>query len=383
LSDPHQEPVKDAWDSFPESMRPFKRTGLDLWLAPIDLFFRPRRFFRGLAEGVPAVVIVILFWTAGMTHAMDRLERMMIQGRYPELFRSWESYWAIVGMAGAASGLLLWAIGGWWYRQRLRFCGVAEPDRRMSRLVYVSASQIVAGPGIVYALVATVLHPGPVEASNAAGWGAMAMLVLPFWSALASYIGVRTVFGASRGKALVWFLVLPWCVYGVAMAAVVAAVAMVSSGPAPAFSSQRFEGAAFAFEYPGNWSLDTEFEEYDPDADVFIGHPLGGSFRVRLYETESDALAEVRATLEGHEGDSPVVEGAMFSTWASFQGSGMEGRWVLDGTAYVIRAFATEVRPGVLLEINEYVPETGRHEWSPALEVIRSNFRLRDPAPAG
>ena len=73
-------------------------------------------------------------------------------------------------------------------------------------------------------IVASMMHATPRDAESAGSWLALAFLVLPFYSVLVSYRGVRTLFEVTRWKARLWFLALPLAVYGAAIAAMLGLV---------------------------------------------------------------------------------------------------------------------------------------------------------------
>jgi hypothetical protein len=218
--------------------------GRSLPLAPrhlVDLFLHPGRFFlSGLHLGhLPSVLLVGL--VCGMASTLDRIERTMIRvdlgAARPgadalggAILESWLPLWTLVTLVGAISGLVLWFVGGWWYRVRLGWAGARNPDPGRARHVYIYASFVYAAPMILLLAVQTTLFANYVEAWNAESLWITAFLVLPFWSVLVSYRGARTLFDLDPGRARLWFAALPAAVYLVAMGAVATAYATLTGG---------------------------------------------------------------------------------------------------------------------------------------------------------
>ena len=181
-----------------------------LW--PVYILFRPRVFFESLAlMHAPSLAFscVMMF---GMSNAIDRISNKMgTTGRTMPWETSWAAFWGFVVVAGAVSAALTYVIGGWWYRRRLRWCGVADPDKTVSTRVYVCAAQVFATPSVLMTAIASMVFATPLAADESGAatiWGLISV-ALVFWSFVVSYIGVRTVFSAKAWPARFWFLILP------------------------------------------------------------------------------------------------------------------------------------------------------------------------------
>jgi hypothetical protein len=158
----------------------------------------------------------IVAWIVGMNSTLGRIERQMLKadlgspdGFATSLGDSWLLFWTMVIVAGAFSGIILWYIGAWWYRVRLRWSGAIEPDVDRSRAVYFYSALVWAAPALAWQVVDTVRFPNYLASWNDEGWLPVLLLILPVWSFAVSYRGVRTAFDVRRGRALFWFLVGP------------------------------------------------------------------------------------------------------------------------------------------------------------------------------
>jgi len=190
----------------------------------IDLFIRPRKFFAGqLALGKTPYVILVT-WCYGISSAIDRIDRELIRAELgsprpgwdqfgPLITESWLGFWVTVLLLGVIGGLFLWWIGGWWYRVRVRWSGVNEPDKRLARLLFVYSSFVHSGPAVALAVAMTMAYPNYAQAYSSDEPYTLLLLVFPFWSVITSYAGVRTLFQVSRWKARIWFVILPCLFY--------------------------------------------------------------------------------------------------------------------------------------------------------------------------
>ncbi len=209
----------------------------------VDLFLRPRSFFSAqIALGRTPYVLVVM-WCYGIASAIERIEREVLRADFgrprpgweslaPWVVDSWWGFWAFALASGALGGVGLWLLGGWWYRVRLRWCGALEPDRRRARLAYAYASFVLAGPSVLWALVETASYPSYAAAAASDDLTSTLLLLFPFWSLYTSFAAATTLFEVQRGRARLWFLVLPAFVYLVAYG--VLGALLVSFGkPAP------------------------------------------------------------------------------------------------------------------------------------------------------
>jgi hypothetical protein len=94
---------------------------------------------------------------------------------------SWVALWTTAIVVGALSGILIWLIGGWWFRMRLRFSGARNADPLSVRLVYVHACSSLAIPTIALLLILVPRYSSFEQAQSDQSF-ALTGLVLPFWS---------------------------------------------------------------------------------------------------------------------------------------------------------------------------------------------------------
>ncbi len=201
----------------------------------VDLFVRPRRFFTGQLALGKTPYIIVAAWCYGIATSVDRIDQEILKSQLGRsnpfaqrlvstVTESWPLFWAWVLAIGAINGLLLWLIGGWWYRKRLRWSGAADADKRLARLTYIYSSFVLAGPLVLATLFRTALYPNYAAASDAMESLSVLMLVFPFWSVATSYAGATALFPVSKGRARLWFLILPIVFYVLIVGLVAAAL---------------------------------------------------------------------------------------------------------------------------------------------------------------
>jgi len=179
-----------------------------------DLYLRPDEYFKSVVSSRQTFPI-LLMWLCGIAPALERDQTRRLMGdilEHVNLFRgplgSWVALWTGAIIIGAFSGILLWLIGGWWFRMRLLLSGAHNPDPLSARLVYIHAYSAWAIPFIVLQLTLVTRYFSALQARpDTSFW--LTNLVLPFWSIYLSYRGAVSCFEVRRTPARVWFLILP------------------------------------------------------------------------------------------------------------------------------------------------------------------------------
>ncbi len=126
---------------------------------------------------------------------------------------TWLYYWAYILIAGVLNALVIWWLGGWWYRKRLQWSSCTDPSRKLSRLVLIYSSFVSAGPAVVLAIITSMVFPSFIAAYNSESLLPLFILVFPFWSVIVSYKGATSLFEVSLSRARIWFLALPLVLY--------------------------------------------------------------------------------------------------------------------------------------------------------------------------
>ena len=124
-------------------------------------------------------------------------------------FDSWAAFWPFILIAGAFYAALVWLIGGWWYRVRLRWSGDANADPFSARIVFTYTNAMTALPALLVTGVYTFVYESYRAAwASEEAWSSLLIIFL-VWECIASYKGVRTTFAVSKWKARLGFLSVP------------------------------------------------------------------------------------------------------------------------------------------------------------------------------
>ena len=209
----------------PDMLDRFRASRDKLGYGIVDLAIRPERFFRELLQTNPYHLPFFLVWVVGITAAVERFDtRLAVLQTFgnalPEQAVQWMTLWPGFLVAGLIGGALAWLIWGWWFRTRLRFCGVVDPDKREARLVWIYSRSVYTVPSIGWLIAVTAIHDDYQAAWNAAPWN-LTLVGLYFWSVWVGYRGATSWFPVKKAPALWWFLILPLALYGTVLGAVI------------------------------------------------------------------------------------------------------------------------------------------------------------------
>ena len=202
----------------------------------LDLYIRPRRFFARSANYQHHLLVLAAALIAGLASAIDRIDSKLVMAQAGvggsatpfvlAIGETWTRYWTFVGAIGVIGAGILWLVGGWWYRLRLRWSGAVRPDPTTSRQVYVLQNLVFALPALLVTIANTLrFDNGSLAAAADIDVGTVLVLVLLLWSCWVSFCAATTVFELKPGAARLWFLVLPFVLYLFVGGIVAAAVA--------------------------------------------------------------------------------------------------------------------------------------------------------------
>jgi hypothetical protein len=351
------------------------------------LFFRPGTFFAEMDAPKNQLWVAAFALTYGLSYTFDRYEMNQLRGRGgPFEVAGWPLFWGVLLPFAILAAAFIYSLGGAWYKFRVRLSGTPGADIRMVRRVYLSAAQIVAIPGLLYAIIKTFRYETPLDAALAdPTWLDTAFLVFPFLSYYASFRGVRTVFKTRKVSTAIWFFVLPslFLLFLIVLLAVgwSGAGSPIPPGPEPDLDYPReFSSAAMAFSYPGNWSL----QEYNADYDTGCYARLNAFQDMLLeiviitYEPGEDpgpeSLADYRAEELCEEFGEPA-DGHSFIRWGALKGTGRRWTGESEGFSLQIRVFAGPLAENVYLLVTEIVHQEQIDMLEPGFSLVRSSFR--------
>lgn len=351
----------------------------------LHLLLRPRVFFQHLPRAHSVWFPIAAAWIAGVATAMEMVTAK-IPGKsgFETLDSSWTTFWLVCLLGGVARGVIVYFVGGWWYRVLLRFSGERESNHLLARRVNVYAQQFAAVAVLAYMGWQTFAYPSPVVAANSGDFGWLFVIAAMLWSIYAGYVGAGVCFNTRPWPRRMLFGALPLALLVLSLGwGAGAEYSAMREGTPDLANRVRIERGTFAVEYPANWEVDTEREDYDPDSSFRIGPPLLDAWlHFTFYEQPmdssvcADALLKRFANREGRE--TFVV--TTLSTWGRYDGVGHRSSVVVDGTHHEIVSFCSTEgeRPFAILQACE-LKALGKTK--PGWDLIRDSLWLRPVGP--
>ena len=361
-----------------------------LWFA--YLYLRPRRFFEHFGPRPLGVLTFCCSWLLGMAIAYDRIEtRSMTSPAMANLQTSWLLYGAGIVFGGAISGLFAYAIGGWFYRVRIRWSGAREVDSKAARRVYIYAAQVHAIPTLLFVASLPVWYATPKEAMEQTPWWVFIPNVgFIVWSYWVSFTGVRTVFDVGPVRSLIWFLVLPivftvsvlGAVFAVFMALGSVGAALAASVGPDVSNPSVHRASSIRFQYPGNWALDRQQEGFDPEYYMSVYPPQDAEVTLMRYPSGFDGLdldAELGASLASYTAGTQFAARPVgdFVRWGEFAGLGRRYALAHPDGAYTLVMFVAPVGDGSVLEFHRIHRTEDEGLLEPGFRMIRDTLELR------
>ncbi len=153
-----------------------------------------------------------------------------------------------------------------------------------------------------------------------------------------------------------------------------------SERPAQVARPQTLAREQFQLQYPGNWKLDREDEDFDPDHAFNIESPGSAfiMFHIGKATLEPDAALEQQVAAFSKLMDRPAQ--AHFSRWGGFTGQGVVLRGRVLGIPTTIKPFVFS-RDGQSVIVVQYYPDEDQAAVLPGLQLVERTFALR-PAHA-
>lgn len=196
----------------------------------LQLYSKPRLFFERTHDLDRSPEIFLVIWLVGMNTSLGRVESKLGTSNFliDGIAHSWGWLWVYLAVAGAISGFFGWYIGGWWYGLRLEWAGARDPDPESSRELWAFVSLTYSLPGLLLLLYGLIRYDSYADWHAGAGILDLIPLIALFWSPIVSHSAATTRFDLDPGKARLWFLILPYAVYLIALA--IGVVALTSWG---------------------------------------------------------------------------------------------------------------------------------------------------------
>ncbi len=188
----------------------------------IQLLMNPKEFFKTQVQEnkIKYFNFAIIVFCLG--YGIDRLEKQLVKFELRgtldtfEFINTWPGFWLISLVAGAIGGYILYLIGGWFYNIRVKW-SLGEGNLEKSRILYLYSNFYISLIIILDTLIETFINPIPYDPySDLNSFEIISIPILLFFifhSIYLSYVGVTAITNVNRGRAKIWFLVLPIILY--------------------------------------------------------------------------------------------------------------------------------------------------------------------------
>jgi hypothetical protein len=141
---------------------------------------------------------------------------------------------------------------------------------------------------------------------------------------------------------------------------------------------QSLERPRFRVEYPGNWKIDSDDEDYDPDGLISIDSPGSSYVQLTFSQDEGDLDSILEIYLDQfRELMSEEKEEALFR-YAGMEGKGVTLRGKVMGYQERIRIFALHSQ-GITVTVAELAPISDLKLVQPGLNLIEKSLRIKPP----
>lgn len=350
------------------------------------LWLKPGRFHAWAAHAMPAEAFAPIVFIVLVSRTAQRLDTMTMQGRLPDGLNNWRVFWFVSVLIPLLLGVLSYFWYGFFYWLRLRISGVEGKVFHKGTRIYFASSLIRDVPTLLLLAFATVRFESPVGSwTSEDPVDLINLLVLPFlfWAVVSSYLGVRSAFRPCRPiAALILFLILPIAFYAAAVPLVFWISSLGYMAPEARLEQPlQHEGAAIAFAYPSNWTIDKSWHAHDHDRSVYLLTGADASIWMQTYwyeGTPGEALAETRERMAEDQRTfrGELTEGSV----ASIQGGIWKGTLTLDGTPYLLEQFAAAPRDdGWFFEIMYLAHPNADEKLRPGFNLILDSLEITHP----
>lgn len=201
----------------------------------IDIFIDPRRFFSSKTALGNPLNLVIAVLIAGLSEGISYVDQLLLeteiggaQNSWEDLapmLQSWPTFWITSLLGSVITGALLWVIGGWLFRLRIRLSGAPEPDPRLSRIVFAYSLIVRTLPHLLLVVLWAIAYEGYGEAfGKNMGLSLLLTSGFAFGELFSAYTGVVTLFAVERDRARLWFIIAPAVFYAFSLALVISAI---------------------------------------------------------------------------------------------------------------------------------------------------------------
>lgn len=353
-----------------------------LWL--VYLFLRPARFYPHYVVDAAPLLTAFALMAMGVAEALTQVAFGQSPGFTRHFADDWVACWIMMGAAGLIGAVVFYAVGGWWYRERLRLCGAYDVDPWLPRRAYIYSTLVVTLPTLAWVVWKMLGGVSPEAALTLTLDDApivTALFVLNAWSCCISYAGAMAIFKLKRAAARFWLLALPMSYYVLGLVVIVAQVLVDRERASDLEHPNRFERPGLVLQYPGNW---TSRDESNPDEQLYgvtLDDPRGdGNVQVFVFCTTLTPKEELANTVTVFREQGPWEDGVRISQIGPFRGVGRRGRANWDGVDYDVRILVSLIDHERVLELRVVHTGVVSYRFDEAVDFIINSIDVSPQA---
>lgn len=147
--------------------------------------------------------------------------------------------------------------------------------------------------------------------------------------------------------------------------------------PADTGSPQTHDRDRFTLQYPSNWKIDTEDEDYDPDQMFFIESPGAAFVLFVIMDWESDIEENIQEQVDAFSKFLGSPEKSEFRTWGEFSGLGAKMTGRVLGIETTVKVFSYSEDEASFIIVMQY-PEEDLSYLSAGFDLIENSFSLKN-----
>jgi hypothetical protein len=394
-TDVHYDPDAGLWKAPHEGFVSDESIDIDRgtvpsYALPFAFFFTPSRFMRSYGVHLSGSGLFLVIWITGISLMLLGYEQKISFGTsslwFPE---TWAELAGAAGFGGLIRGVVVYWLGGLWYRLRLAMCGVGDASWKRTGRVYMSAGIAKHLLSILAVVIGVTQHDSYIdyvqnESVTLTLIAGGLLVLLEIWSSVTLYAGSRGVFGARKAGAILWFLVLPIMVRLGGLATLLGIIFFLSNASEPQLNQPtKYFGESFAFEYPSNWYITRDQEVPGPESWVQIEPFVGDAFfkiTLRNIAPDEDMIADYRQSYELDAGIKFSGTPRSIETQGGFEGYGFEYQGELENKDFILLLFEVEIEDGTRMLINALVEEKSWDTLKPGYDWITDTLRVTKPS---
>ena len=343
------------------------RTNPVNWL--FCLFFRPGKFFAEYARATPSWLVVICACIFGAAWGLWEHIPEEYRAKLPE--RGAAGYVLGKTLCYAVVGGAFWYFfAGTWYAFRVSLCRPQDMTPKLARRAFIFSELVYALPAAIGSAIWWIVQDQSFLIATI-----VVSILFILWSVYISYRAARALFRATRFRAALLFLLLPYLFYGVCFAF---PFLLGSASSRLAQVEVPFENAVFTMRRPANWQ---KFETPGPSA-VSFHIPDIGSFLATVKHSEGqpiDLERTAQAAAQGMAAKFSTTAEALgtFPAWGKYSGHGIRVSINGNGKDLVTSIFCASLPDERLLLVMEVGQSNAEAQLQPQFEIARKTLRVK------